>query len=63
MVRGALTFKDSKTYLFFTRTANGERSPPELSRSDDARKNACLAYELPQPSGMPPARIELAPRG
>jgi pimeloyl-ACP methyl ester carboxylesterase len=30
MVRGALTFKDPKTYLFFTRTANGRTAAREF---------------------------------
>jgi pimeloyl-ACP methyl ester carboxylesterase len=44
MIRGALTFKDPKTYLFFTRTANGKIAAREFlkrlkERTDDRDKS------------------------
>jgi pimeloyl-ACP methyl ester carboxylesterase len=68
MVRGALTFKDPKTYLFFTRTANGRTAAREFlarlkERKDDrdkaispiafrAQLKAIHAWATQQPSDL-----------
>lgn len=48
MVRGALTFKDPKTYLFFTRTANGKAAAKAyLSRLKERTHDRDKAISLP----------------
>jgi pimeloyl-ACP methyl ester carboxylesterase len=45
--RGLLTFRDPKTYLFFTRTANGKRSAKEfLARLKERTENRDKAMSL-----------------
>jgi pimeloyl-ACP methyl ester carboxylesterase len=47
VVRGVLTLRDPKTYLFFTRTANGKRSAKEfLARLKERTENRDKAMSL-----------------
>ena len=47
VARGLLTFRDPKTYLFFTRTANGKRSANEfLARLKERTENRDKAMSL-----------------
>ena len=47
MIRGVLTFKDPKTYLFFTRTANGRKEAREfLERLKERTSNRDKAISL-----------------
>jgi pimeloyl-ACP methyl ester carboxylesterase len=47
MIRGALTFKDPKEYLFFTRTANGRKEAREfLGRLKERTENRDKAISL-----------------
>jgi len=48
MARGALTFKDPKTYLFFTRTANGKAAAKAyMSRLKERRNDRDKAISIP----------------